>query len=176
MKKRFGKLDLFAIPLIGIAIALDQITKFLAASLRKSGPITIIEGVFELQYLENRGAAFGIMQNRQWLFLIIGCMLIALIAVLYLRVPQTKRFLPLKICFIFIVAGAIGNMIDRTLLNYVVDFLYFSLIDFPIFNVADIYLTCATIALAILILFYYKEDELDLILHMFVRKKKAGQE
>ena len=72
MKKRFGKLDLFAIPLIGIAIALDQITKFLAASLRESGPITIIEGVFELQYLENRGAAFGIMQNRQWLFLIIG--------------------------------------------------------------------------------------------------------
>ena len=73
-------------------------------------------------------------------------------------------------------AGAIGNMIDRTLLNYVVDFLYFSLIDFPIFNVADIYLTCATIALGILIIFYYKEDELDLILHVFVRKKKAGQE
>ncbi len=54
---------------------------------------------------------------------------------------MTKHFLPLRICAVFILAGAFGNMIDRVIRHYVVDFFYFSLIDFPIFNVADIYVT-----------------------------------
>ncbi len=168
-------LDYLALPCIVLALVLDQITKFLATSLNETGPIVIIDGVFELQYLENRGAAFGILQNQQWFFLIIGVVLTTLIAMLYMRLPKTKRFVPLKICLIFIVAGALGNMIDRVLLNYVIDFLYFSLIDFPIFNVADIYVTCATITLAVLILFYYKEEEFDLAISTFKRKKEKKE-
>ena len=74
-----------------------------------------------------------------------------------------KKFLPLRICAIFIASGAIGNVIDRVRLNYVVDFLYFKLIDFPIFNVADIYVTVAAVMLVILVCFYYKEEDLERI-------------
>ncbi len=175
-KTKFTCMDYFAIPCIALAIVLDQITKFLATSLNETGPIKVIDGVFELQYLENRGAAFGILQNQQWFFLVIGILLTVLITILYLRLPKSKRFVPLKICLIFIVAGAIGNMIDRVLLNYVIDFLYFSLIDFPIFNVADIYVTCATITLAVLILFYYKEEEFDLVIGTFKKKEKKEEQ
>ena len=64
-----------------------------------------------------------------------------------------------------ILSGAFGNCIDRIRLNYVVDFLYFKLINFPIFNVADIYVTVAAFLLVILILIYYKEDDLERIFH-----------
>ena len=77
------------------------------------------------------------------------------------KLPETKRTIPLKACIVSVVAGAIGNLIDRVRLNYVIDFLYFKLIDFPIFNVADIYVTVAAFVLIFLILFYYKESELE---------------
>ena len=82
-------------------------------------------------------------------------------AVLMVRLPDVKRVIPLKCCIVAIAAGAIGNMIDRVRLNYVIDFLYFKLIDFPIFNVADIYVTVAAFTIIFLILFYYKESEID---------------
>ena len=70
------------------------------------------------------------------------------------------RYTGLRICTILITAGALGNMVDRTTQGYVVDFLYFRLIDFPIFNVADIYVTTATAALLCLLCFFYKEEDL----------------
>ena len=73
--------------------------------------------------------------------------------------PQESRYLPLRICSVLLCSGAIGNMIDRLRLNYVVDFFYFNLIDFPIFNVADCYVVAACIFFVLLILFYYKEDD-----------------
>lgn len=167
---------IIAVLLIGLGIALDQYTKYLAVINLKEAPISIIDGVFELRYLENRGAAFGILQNKQWFFLIIGFLLLATAIVLFVRLPHTKRVMPLRICMIFITSGAIGNMIDRIRLNYVIDFLYFELIDFPIFNVADIYVSVSTFVLAALLLFYYKDEELDKFFHTFSFKKKAEQE
>lgn len=154
---------IYIIPIIAIAlgVALDQYTKALAVKHLADGPIPLIDGVFELRYLENRGAAFGMLQNQQTFFLIITILTLILITILYIRMPHTKRFLPLRICLVSIVAGAIGNMIDRVTLKYVVDFFYFKLIDFPIFNVADIFATCASILLIILLFFYYKEDDID---------------
>ena len=75
--------------------------------------------------------------------------------------PHTSRYYLLRICAVMICAGAIGNMIDRLRLNYVVDFFYFELINFPIFNIADCYVVVACILFAFAILFYYKEDELS---------------
>ena len=121
-----------------VGIIIDQYTKHLAVIHLQDAPIPIMEGVFELQYLENRGAAFGMLQNQQWFFLIITVVLLFFITKLYIGLPRRKRVMPLRIAMIFIMAGAIGNMIDRIRLNYVIDFLYFKLIDFPIFNVADI--------------------------------------
>ena len=76
-----------------------------------------------------------------------------------------RKYLPLRACAVLIAAGAVGNFIDRIRLGYVVDFLYFKLIDFPIFNVADIYVTVSTALFIVLLCFYYKEEDIDRILH-----------
>jgi signal peptidase II len=93
----------------------------------------------------------------------ISLIALILLIVLYFRVPAHKKYLPLRIVLIFIAAGAAGNLIDRVLLHYVRDFIYFSLIDFPVFNVADIYVTCSVFVLAYLIMFYYKEEDLEFL-------------
>lgn len=165
---------IYAIGIIAviIGVALDQYTKYLAITHLQGNPISLIDGVFELRYLENRGAAFGLLQNQQTFFLIIGTITLLLIAYLYIRMPQTKRFLLLRVCMISITAGAVGNMIDRARFQYVVDFFYFELIDFPIFNVADIFATLATFGLVILLLFYYKEDDVDILFQLLTPKCK----
>ena len=169
---------IYAVGLIAVilGVALDQYTKYLAISHLQGNPITLIDGVFELRYLENRGAAFGLFQNQQVFFLIIGSITLFFVIYLYIRMPQTKHFLLLRICMISITAGAIGNMIDRARFQYVVDFLYFELIDFPIFNVADIFATVATFGLMILLLFYYKEDDIDELFQLLTPKRKAHKE
>ena len=167
---------IIAILLLGVGITLDQFTKYLAVIHLKNAPIPIIEGVFELHYLENRGAAFGMLQNQQWFFLIIGLFLLVVATITYIKLPCLKRTMPLRICIIFIVCGAIGNMIDRIRLNYVVDFLYFKLINFPIFNVADIYVSVFTFILAVLLLFYYKDEEIDEYFKVFKTKSSTARE
>ncbi|MBM6854217.1 signal peptidase II [Mediterraneibacter glycyrrhizinilyticus] len=143
-----------------VLILIDQFTKYLAVTfLKDNGPFIIIDGVFQLRYLENRGAAFGMMQGKQYLFVAVAAVIVLLIAYFYQKMPMTKKYIPLRICAVLLCSGAIGNMIDRLKLNYVVDFFYFDLIDFPIFNVADCYVVVACIAFVFLILFYYKEDD-----------------
>ena len=155
--------------LIIILILADQLTKLWAlAELRGSEGISVITGIFELQYLENRGAAFGILQNHQVLFLLITVLAAVLLTYIYARIPDDKKYIPLRICYVLLMAGAFGNMIDRAFRGYVVDFFYFKLIDFPIFNVADIYVTVSFAVLAVLILFVYKEEDLA----VYTSKKK----
>ena len=173
MKESFKwKYAVFALISFLILIVFDQWTKSLAvAYLMDKDPFIIIKNVFQLRYLENRGAAFGMMQGQQTFFLITGVIAVVILAYIYFKLPWTKRFVPLRTVALLIASGAVGNMIDRVALGYVVDFFYFELIDFPIFNVADIYVTCATIVLAFLILFYYKDEELDCL---FPKKKEKN--
>ena len=127
--------------------------------------IILIPGVLQLHYLENSGAAFSILTGRLFVFYILTPLLCLLILWFFLRIPaDNSRFIWLQLICILLFSGAIGNFIDRIRLHYVIDFIYFSLIDFPVFNVADIYVTVAAFALVIFILFYYKEDELSLII------------
>ena len=147
-----------------LLIILDQVTKILALqNLKGQNPVTLIPDVFQLLYVENRGAAFGILQNRQWIFLIITVIVLAALIWALPKIPQERHFLPLTLCLSFVGAGAVGNMIDRIFRGYVVDFFYFKLIDFPVFNVADIYVTTAAIILIVLIVFLYKEEDFDRI-------------
>ncbi|MFG6331205.1 MAG: signal peptidase II [Lachnospiraceae bacterium] len=153
-----------------LLIALDQATKGLAVRFLKGQvPLVLWEGVFELHYLENRGAAFGMLQGQRALFLLIGLAVFAAAIWFFRCVSEDGKFWPLRLIAVFILAGAWGNMIDRLRLSYVVDFFYFRLIDFPIFNVADIYVSVGTAVLALLILFYYKDEDLNLLLE---RRKK----
>ena len=151
---------------LGVSIGLDQFTKHLAVvHLKGQKPFVLIKGVFEFYYSENRGAAFGMLQGKQFFFIFCVALIAFFSIYFYRTVPMTKHFLPLRICAVFILAGAFGNMIDRVIRHYVVDFFYFSLIDFPIFNVADIYVTVSAFGLIILLLFYYKEEDLEQIFH-----------
>lgn len=159
-------------------IALDQFTKQLAVTYLKNQPnIVLWEGVFELEYLENRGAAFGIMQGQRLFFVIFTSIAMIMIAWFYLkRIPNDKKYRYLDIICILLFAGGIGNFIDRIRLNYVVDFFYFSLINFPIFNVADIYVTVAAFAMILLGMFYYKEEDFDLIFPPSKKEKDTKRE
>lgn len=143
---------------------LDQWTKLLAVRhLKDQADITLIPNVLYLRYLENRGAAFGIFQDQRiFLLLLTSLILIAVCYVLW-KLPEDKKFIPLKILCFFVTAGGIGNLIDRIRLNYVVDFIYFSPINFPIFNVADIYVTVSMVLLFILVLFCYKDEDFDFL-------------
>lgn len=147
-----------------LLLFLDQWTKFLSIIyLKGQNDIALIPGIFSLHYLENHGAAFGILQDQQWLFLLLGVLFLILCTVVYTRMPFTLRMLPLRMITLFIAAGAIGNMIDRGFRHYVVDFFWFSLIDFPVFNVADIYITVGAALLVIFVIFFYKDDELSFL-------------
>ncbi|MBS7008176.1 signal peptidase II [Anaerostipes sp.] len=151
-----------------LLLAADQVSKAAAAAcLRGKEGISILKDVFELQYVENRGAAFGILQNQQWLFFIITVLAVVLLTIVYLKLPEEKRYFPLRMCYIFLCAGAAGNLIDRAVRGYVVDFFYFKAIDFPVFNVADIYVTVSMAVLFFLILVFYKEDDFA-----FLEKRK----
>ena len=155
-----------------LLIFFDQATKGLAVRfLKGQEPFVIWDGVFELRYLENRGAAFGMLQGHQAFFLFTGLLVFAAALYFFRHVSADRKFFPIRMIAVFILAGALGNMADRLRLSYVVDFFYVRLIDFPIFNVADIYVSVGTAILAVLILFYYKEEELNRLLDG--RKKGA---
>lgn len=162
---KYGIISILAVIVLTI---LDQWTKSLAVHYLAGNPdIPLIKGVLQLHYLENRGAAFGLMQNKVWLFVIMTSFFLIFAIYLYLKLPKTKRYLPLHIIVTVLLAGAAGNWIDRLRMGYVVDFIYFSLINFPVFNVADIYVTLSGIAIFIFVLFYYKEDDFK-----FLEQKK----
>ncbi|MBQ6544855.1 MAG: signal peptidase II [Lachnospiraceae bacterium] len=146
-----------------ILAGLDLWTKSFAASRLASGPIELIPGVFELRYLENRGAAFSILQNGRAFFIPVTVIVLIALVILSLRMPGDKKYRPLRILMIFVAAGALGNLYDRIFLRYVRDFLYISLIDFPIFNVADMYVTVSAILLAVLLLFRYKDEDFSFL-------------
>lgn len=143
-----------------ILIAFDQITKIIAKSnLEGTMGHSVIKDVFQFQYHENRGMAFGLLQNKIWLFVIFTIIILIVLGYIYFKLPDSKKYNAIHWILIFLSAGALGNFIDRVFRNYVVDFLYFELIDFPIFNVADMYVTVSCFILVILLLFYYKDDD-----------------
>lgn len=159
----FKRLYATILPIL-ILLGIDQITKYWAIGvLKDSTGIDVIENIFRLQYLENRGAAFGMMQGQYIFFYLLTPIVIVLILYCLSRFPLNRRYLPINISGVLLIAGALGNFIDRVQYKFVVDFLYFELIDFPIFNVADIYVCCATGLFVILLLFIYSEEEIDSI-------------
>ena len=146
-----------------VLLVLDQFTKHLAVVHLKNQPAyVIIDGVLELQYLENRGSAFGMLQNQKVFILFVGIVFLAVLLFFLFKLPEQKKFRIVHVLLAVIVAGGIGNMIDRFRLDYVVDFISFVLINYPIFNVADIYVTMTFIVLVLLIFFYYKDEDFSI--------------
>ena len=164
MKKRIP----MAILAIIILTALDQLVKHLISTNFQVGQTRkIIDGVFQLNYVQNRGAAWGSFSGK------IVFLLAAIYVYIRLAGNQEKKYTTLRISLVFLISGAVGNMIDRVARGYVVDMFDFCLINFPVFNVADIFVTCSFIVIVILVLFKYKDDELSEIIH---QKQTDGQE
>ncbi len=131
-------------------VLLDQLTKYLTILyLKPVGSVPIIQDVLHLTYVENTGAAFGMMKDQRWLFMTTSVVAIVVVLVyLFVKKPASRwECLALS----FIVGGGIGNMIDRILLEYVVDMIDFCLINFAVFNVADSFV-CIGVGLMMLVL------------------------
>lgn len=179
MKKVFMK---YILPVLGvIAVVLcDQLVKELC--LDKIGmynTIVLIEDVFELRVIPNYGMAWGMLQNKQWIFVVITPVVLALAVWFYLKMPAEKKFTPMRVLTVLLAGGAIGNLLDRMFRGdfcqgYVVDMFYFKAIDFPVFNVADSFICVSFALLAILVIFKYSEEDFD---RMFgLKKSKKAEE
>jgi len=179
MKKIFMR---YILPLLAIfALAgFDQLVKFWTIeNIELHEHIAIWEGVFELTHIRNEGMAWGLLQNQQILFIALTPVALFVFAYFYFRAPFTKRFIPIRIAELLLAGGAIGNLVDRIFRGEVlfkgnvVDMFYVKLINFPVFNVADSYITIACVLLVVLVLFYYKDDEFN---QMFGLPKKSVKE
>ena len=150
---------------VAVLVAVDQLVKVWAVtSLASVGTIPLIPDVLQLTYVENRGAAFNLLENHQWLFILFAFVVIGVICAALLRgYAQTVAG---RLALVLICAGAVGNLIDRIFRNFVVDMIHFTLIDFPVFNVADIFV-CVGVAL----FFYYMIFE-----HKDADEQKDGAE
>lgn len=145
-------------------LALDQHTKHLAILHLKNNPaVVLIEGVLELQYVENTGVAFSMFRNQTSFILILGFLVMGAILFFLSRVPESRKYHVIHMLLAALLAGAVGNVIDRLRFDYVVDFIAFVLIRYPVFNVADCYIVVSTILLFLLFLFMYKEEDLEFL-------------
>ena len=140
---------------LGIAGA-DQLTKYLTvANIPLYGEVPFLPGVLRFTYVRNTGAAFSSFQGMQWLFALIFLALTVLIFLEYFKKPLPFSKFD-RWCIAAIYGGGLGNMIDRLRLGYVVDMIETEFITFPVFNVADCFITCGCIALMIHLVFFNK--------------------
>ena len=131
-----------------LILILDQGTKLWAARALSAQPLVLIPGALELTYLENRGAVWGLMQGWRIVFLVATCLFLIVIVWFYAKKRKEMSVLT-RIILSLLFSGAVGNLIDRVLLGYVRDMIYFRLINFPVFNVADSAITIAAVLLVI---------------------------
>jgi len=137
------------------SILADQLTKSWAVNVLKDGSsIKVIGNFLRFTYAENRGAAFSILQNQRWFFIVVTIVMLIVLAYIFFRTKNINKLSRLSIAMI--AGGAIGNFIDRLMLGYVIDFIdvrFGSFYNFPIFNIADSFVVCGTILMIFLILF-----------------------
>lgn len=139
--------------IIVACVALDQLSKyFVQIKLQELGSVPIIENVFHLTYARNTGAAFSILKDKQLLLILFTFLAIAMLIGLLFKNIKLSGHILVNYSLVLIIGGAIGNLIDRMRLNYVIDFFDFRLINFAIFNVADVFVVCGAMLLAFAVL------------------------
>lgn len=152
---------LIALAAICFLIAADQITKMSISSTFEVGEsVQVIPGLLDFTYVQNRGAAFGMFADQRWIFLAVTAIMLIVIAIFWAK-GFINHFTG-TIAAVLLMAGGIGNMIDRIWLGYVVDFIDISpLFDFAVFNVADCCVTVGAVFLGIYILFFMDNKKAD---------------
>ena len=146
--------------IVAVAVVLDRLSKiwmtdFLAGH---GGYFTLWPKVFNLFYVENTGAAFGMLKEARWFFVVLTSIVIIFAIIYSIRTRKTTSWL-FRVSLAMIIGGAIGNLIDRVLTGVVIDFFYFELINFAVFNVADAFVSVGAVLLGVYIIFFYDKDE-----------------
>ena len=183
--KKIGRI---LVPLVSVLciVGLDQLVKYLTIQYLSDGrEVKILGDALVLTYVQNRGMAWGLFQNGQVVFVILTPIAIAAVIFLYVRTPWEIEYRPIRIAEVMLVGGALGNLIDRifrydpvdgSLFNgYVVDMIYIKAIHFPVFNVADIFVTLSFVAMMLLLLFVYNDEEFNKCFGNFPPKKKVTE-
>ena len=144
--------------LMGLGIvAADQLSKlWILGNIPLHEQLPAIPGLFHLTYVQNTGAAFSSFQGQQWLFMVVFAVLT--VAVIWEFKTRKMGFSTFeRWCIAAIYAGGLGNMIDRVRLHFVVDMIEVEFMNFPVFNVADCFITCGCIAMLVSLVFFNKE-------------------
>ena len=142
--------------IIGLLIVVfDQLSKYLYVNVFGAPDVTLIKGLLGLTYVQNRGAAWGMMANRQMLLYIISFVITVVLLIVFIKHYRKMNGL-MRYALAVIIAGALGNVIDRLILNYVRDMIQFRFIEFPVFNIADMAITIGGALLIIDVLFFEK--------------------
>lgn len=165
-ERSLSPLFLALLPLLFFFLTgLDQLTKVLAVQCLKGKPsLVLIPQVLELSYLENRGMAFGMLKGQIPLFLFFTLALFAASGYAFYKIPKRRYYLPLMLLSALLLSGALGNFLDRAFRGYVVDFISFTVFDFPVFNLADVYVVTGVILMAFFLLQKYKgEHDFDFL-------------
>lgn len=144
-----------------VMVLVDQVVKYWAITmLAPVGSIPLIPGVIQLTYIENRGAAFSILEDQIWLFVLLAIVIVC--GIIYVLHTNRIQHILGKFSLLVISAGAVGNAIDRVLHHYVVDMIEVLFVQFPVFNIADIYVTVGVVLFAVYYLFLHKDaDEME---------------
>lgn len=142
-------------------IVVDQITKVWARTALAENPVIVWKDVFSFRLIFNTGASFGIFENKTLALTIFSIVGMIALGGLYAWLPKTTRMRPLRLMITIIIAGGIGNIIDRIWMKKVTDMFSFDLINFPVFNVADIGVTVGAIVMCMLWIFYYKDEDFE---------------
>lgn len=147
---------MFYVFLAVAVFAADIITKIAAAEcLKKIGTIPIINEIFHLTYVENRGMAFGLFKGGRIGFIIATVLIMAVLIVLFVKTEKCNRTAWLKGGTALVLSGAVGNLAERITKGFVIDFLDFRIINFPVFNIADI---AVCIGAAMLIIHFFRAE------------------
>ena len=155
-------MPLLVIILSAVIVGIDQLIKYFVYNfLKPIGSVDVIPGLFSLDYVENKGAAFGMMANMRWVFIVFTIVVIAIILyVVFKKKITNKLFIASAI---LLIGGGIGNLIDRIFLGFVIDYLSVSFFP-PVCNFADYCITIGTVLLLVYLLFfsdYFKSNKKD---------------
>ena len=150
----------FLVIFMGLIVGLDQLSKALVvAHIPMGQTVKALPGVFHLTQLHNTGAAFSMLEGGRWFFALVCAAGLVIVAIL---IKKKIIDAPFELwCLAAIFGGGVGNLIDRIRLGYVVDMFEVEFMNFAVFNVADIFITCGAVALFVFVLFFDKKEKKD---------------
>ena len=148
---------LYAVLVVALVV-LDQVVKFLVrANIPLGGDVPFLPHILQLTYVQNTGAAFSLLEEHTWILTIVSLVVSVLLVVLLVKKVFPRPFAMAALSMVL--AGAVGNLIDRAFLRFVTDMFRTLFLDFPVFNVADICVVLGGIALCVYVIFFYDKYE-----------------